>query len=92
MSSEGTDHSPMAERIDAAENRGGPISGLLYQYSLQIKAIERHGAAEGLSIPYATILDSYDRQNHPWLHGRRPAALVVFCRDLVKSILGEIDD
>lgn len=50
----------------------GPISGLFYEYTQQIQAAATHASAEGHSIGARTVLESYDRTLHPWMHGRRP--------------------
>lgn len=79
----------MTERIDEKPTPDGAISGILYEFSLQIEVAERHAAAEGHAVLAETVLDSYDRQLHPWLHGRRPSDLVAFARGLLESIWGD---
>lgn len=50
----------------------GPLTSLLFEFSQQLAAAERHAAAEGHSADARTVLESYDRTLHPWMHGRRP--------------------
>ena len=50
----------------------GPVSGILYDHSLQLHAGENHVIAEGHVVDARTVLESYDRVLHPWIHGRRP--------------------
>ena len=57
------------------ERPDGAISGLLWEYDQQLNAARTHAAAEGHSPDTLSILDSYDRTLHPWMHGRRPADL-----------------
>lgn len=58
----------------------GCFSGLLWEYGQQLDAAETHAAAEGWTVNESVILDSYDRAEHPWMHGRRPAdAIVAVC-------------
>lgn len=59
----------------------GPLSGLMYDYSQQLRAAGRHAAAEGHPATARTVLESYDRTLHPWMHGRRPEELAEKLRD-----------
>lgn len=54
------------------EQPDGPLSGTLYRYHLEVHAAGTHALAEGHEVGVRTILKSYDRAEHPWLHGRRP--------------------
>lgn len=54
----------------------GPLTGLLYEFDQQLQAAGTHAAAEGHSVGARTILESYDRTLHPWMHGRRAYDLV----------------
>ena len=56
----------MSDRTD------GSISGLMYDYSRRLSAGENHATVEGHEIDTQTVLESYDRALHPWMHGRRP--------------------
>ncbi|GGL55041.1 hypothetical protein [Halocalculus aciditolerans] len=63
------------ERTDRDEETEPPsraISGLLWEYGQQMNAASTHMAAEGVEIKGLTVLESYDRVLHPWMHGRRP--------------------
>ena len=44
----------------------------MWQYDLQLGAARTHGYAEGVDLSSMTVLQSYDRTLHPWMHGRRP--------------------
>jgi len=58
-------------RIADGERPDGPLSGMLYDASQQCRAAGRHCAAEGHPADIRTVIESYDRALHPWLHGRR---------------------
>lgn len=64
----------------------GAISGILYEYDRQIRAVERHAAAEGYTTDNTVTLDSYDRTLHPWLHGRRLPDLVERARKVIPNV------
>lgn len=49
---------------------GGFVS-IMADFSRQLAAADRHGAAEGHDVDGLTVLESYDQAEHPWLHGRR---------------------
>lgn len=53
----------------------GPLSSVMYEYSQQLGAAGGHAAAEGHAVGARTVLESYDRTLHPWMHGRRPTDL-----------------
>lgn len=65
----------------------GPLSGILHGYHLRVRAVRRHVQAEGYEdhVPTMTILTSYDRTEHPWLHGRRPHDLVERLREFLDA-------
>lgn len=59
----------------AQYHRDGPdgsLSSVMWQHDLQLGACRRHAHAEGMDVQTMTVLDSYDRTLHPWMHGRRP--------------------
>lgn len=45
----------------------------MYDLQQRLVAGENHKSAEGLGVTSRTVLESYDRVLHPWIHGRRPA-------------------
>ncbi|RLM83684.1 hypothetical protein D3D02_16920 [Halobellus sp. Atlit-38R] len=63
----------------------GPLSGLLYDHDQRLSAARRHTTAEGHETHPLTILDSYDRTLHPWIHGRRPADLARKLRERIDA-------
>ena len=50
----------------------GSISGILFDQSCRLAASDNHALVEGHVVNARTVLDSYDRVLHPWMHGRRP--------------------
>ena len=64
----------------------GPISGLIYDYSLRLAAGGNHALVEGHEIGARTVLESYDRVIHPWMHGRRPHDLAERYGDTIEAI------
>ena len=65
----------------SADRPDGPLSGVLYDYGQRLTAARTHAVAEGHPTDARTILDSYDRTLHPWLHGRRPVDLAARLRE-----------
>lgn len=64
----------MSDPRNLGERPEGPgFSPILYDMQQQITAARHHGLAEGADVDSLEVLESYDRQLHPWLHGRRPA-------------------
>ena len=48
-----------------------PIS-LLHDMCLRLNVGRNHAIAEGFQLSEGDLLQSYDRVEHPWMHGRRP--------------------
>lgn len=69
-----------------SERPSGGISGVLYDYSRQLHAVQRHASAEGNDVTTNVILDSYYRQLHPWAYGRRPFELAQRVREWWSSL------
>lgn len=69
-----------------ASRPDGPISGILFDYGLQLRAAGRHALAEGHDVGTRTVLDSYDRTLHPWMHGRRPHDLAERYGDEIEAL------
>ena len=59
----------------------GALTGLLYELDQQQQAADNHMAAEGHNAQTVTVLDSYDRTLHPWMHGRRPPDIARTARE-----------
>lgn len=70
----------------------GALSGLLYDYSMQIQAASSHAAAEGSDVGARTVLESYDRTLHPWTHGRRPQDIADAARRWWRSVLEFVEE
>lgn len=70
----------------------GALSGLMYYYSMQLSAASSHAAAEGSDVGARTVLESYDRTLHPWMHGRRPQDLADAARRWWRSVLGLVEE
>lgn len=64
----------------------GAFSSLLFEADCQLAAVEQHSAAEGHRVPVGTILESYDRALHPWMHSRRPADLKARLQELMPYV------
>lgn len=54
------------------EQPDGPLSGTFYRYTQELYAAQTHALHEGIEADPRAVLDSYDRNCHPWMHGRRP--------------------
>ena len=51
---------------------GAALSGVLWEHHRRAYAAINHSAIEGRpEVDVRTVLDSYDRVEHPWMHGRR---------------------
>ena len=64
----------------------GPISGILYDHSCRLAASDNHALVEGHAVHARTVLDSYDRALHPWMHGRRPHDLAERYGDELEAV------
>jgi hypothetical protein len=53
---------------------------IMRQHDRQVSATRRHATAEGHTVDTMTVLESYDRQLHPWIHGRRPVEIAARVR------------
>lgn len=61
----------------------GTLSSMLFQNQRRVFAYETHAAAEGVEERTLSVLWSYDRVEHPWIHGRRPVDLVERARGVL---------
>jgi len=68
------------------ERPDGALSGLLWDYSQRVAAVNRHAAAEGVDVGPRTVLESYDRTLHPIMHGRRFEDLARWFRARVTAL------
>lgn len=68
------------------EQPDGPLSGMFYRYTLELNAALIHAAHEGHSVDPEAVLDSYDRNLHPWMHGRRPHDLAERYGDQLEAL------
>jgi len=66
-----------------AEDRPDGVRGLLFDLHRQSTAVAHHQFAEGADVQARTVFESYDRQLHPWLHGRRPADIAAKAREVL---------
>lgn len=57
---------------DGGQRPTGGLVEIMRSYDRQITAAQRHATAEGHPVEPLTVLESYDRVLHPWIHGRRP--------------------
>lgn len=73
-----TVYAPAEDRPD-----GPGFSPILWNYDRRVGAARNHERFEGADVGCMTILDSYDRQLHPWLHGRRAEDIVSKVREVL---------
>lgn len=73
----------MTTRPRADERPDSTIGGLLWDHGRRVAATGNHELAEGCNVGVMTILDSYDRQLHPWLHGRRPEDIIAKAKEVL---------
>jgi len=59
----------------------GPMVSIMLKHDRQLRAARSHATAEGHSVDTLCVLESYDRQLHPWIHGRRPTDLAVVMKN-----------
>lgn len=71
----------MTDQLD--EFDGIIIPSLLIDYVEQYASARRHARAEGIDLESIDVLESYDRNVHPWMHGRRPADIADYLRGLI---------
>ena len=67
----------------SADDRPDGIRALLFDLHRHHAAVANHQAFEGAEVQVSTALESYDRQLHPWLHGRRPADIAAKAREVL---------
>ena len=61
----------------AADGLGdGPVSNLMERHLTRQNVAMNHGLAEGFVPDHDAVWRSYDRVEHPWMHGRRAADLI----------------
>lgn len=62
-----------ARGLERPEKPSGPLSGLFWEFDRRRHAATAHAMFEGHpEIDYRAVLEAYDRNEHPWMHGRRP--------------------
>lgn len=64
----------------------GPLSSVVWEFNRQLAAAQKHAAAEGKTVSARTVLESYDRTLHPWMHGRRPSDLAEKYGDQIEFV------
>jgi hypothetical protein len=66
----------MNDPRDIGERPDNDLVAVMYDLGLRGNVGRNHARFEGYAPPYGAILRGYDRAEHPWVHGRRPADLV----------------
>lgn len=68
------------------EKPTGTLSAVIFELRLRAQAAQRHVLAEGHDeVAVSTVLNSYDRVEHPYLHGRRPYDIVAKIRGWIRD-------
>jgi len=72
-------------RTAAGDRPDGPgVSPVLHDYLQRQNVALNHGFAEGFVPNPRAVNEGYDRNENPWMHGRRPSDLV----DKAREVLG----
>lgn len=67
--------------LEQPERPDSTIGGLLWDADRRHVAAKTHATFEGHDIDVRAVSEGYDKNLHPWMHGRRYADLVEWVRE-----------
>lgn len=70
-----------ARGLEQPEKPDGSISGLFWEHERRHVAAKTHATFEGHDVDVRAVSEGYDRNEHPWMHGRRAHDLAEMVRE-----------